>query len=203
MKLFESLFRIFNDYKLFIFVIIYFELYYYLSGFKGFKINFSKNKLMADNIPCPYFFLYKIKKTLNNIRFKSVIDLGCGSGRILDFINKNFYKKKISGIEFFDAQYKYCKNIFENNTNIIIKKKDFTKINFKKEHFDVLFLSAPFNKKRDFLNFMKKLSKVKKLKKTIAVIINYEKDLIQNVKNIRFIDSFYLSKEKGYSICII
>ena len=50
---------------------------------------------------------------------------------------------------------------------------------------------------------MKKLSKVKKLKKSIAVIINYEKDLIKNVKNIRFIDSFYLSKEKGYSICII
>ena len=56
---------------------------------------------MADNIPCPYF-LYRIKKTLNKIRFKSVIDLGCGSGRILDFINKNFYKK-ISGIEFFGA----------------------------------------------------------------------------------------------------
>ena len=50
---------------------------------------------------------------------------------------------------------------------------------------------------------MNKLAKINKLKKKIIIIINYDKKLINKVKKLRFINSFYLSKEKGYSICIL
>ena len=59
-------------------------MYYLIKGYKGFKINLSKNDLMTDNIPCPYFFLSKIKKDLSGDSFSKLIDLGCGSGRIIE-----------------------------------------------------------------------------------------------------------------------
>ena len=88
---------------------MFFETIYLLKGFKGNKINFSKNKMMSDNIPCPYFFLIKIKKTLEPLSFEKFIDLGCGSGRVINFFNESFPNKSFVGIEYFSDQYNYCK----------------------------------------------------------------------------------------------
>lgn len=203
MKLINSIVRIFKEYKIYILIIIFFEIYYFLKNYKGFKISYSKNQSMADNIPCPYYFLFKINKFLKKRKFNSVIDLGCGSGRIINFINNKYQNKKITGIEYFNEQYNYAKEIFKKSKNISIKKLNFIKINFSKKIYDVYFLSAPFKKKKDFLQFMNKLAKINKLKKKIIIIINYDKKLINKVKKLRFINSFYLSKEKGYSICIL
>tara|TARA_B100000941_G_scaffold276516_1_gene239243 strand:+ start:338 stop:949 length:612 start_codon:yes stop_codon:yes gene_type:complete len=203
MKLINSIVRIFKEYNIYILVIVFFEIYFFLKNYKGFKINFSKNQLMADNIPCPYYFLIKINKFLVKRNFDSVIDLGCGSGRIINFINNIYLNKKITGIEYFNEQYKYTKEIFKNSKNVSIKKLNFIKMNFSKKLYDIYFLSAPFKRKTDFLNFMNKFVKNNKIKKRIIIIINYDKKLINKVKKLRFIDSFYLSKEKGYSICIL
>ena len=203
MKLINSIVRIFKEYKIYILIIIFFEIYYFLKNYKGFKISYSKNQSMADNIPCPYYFLFKINKFLKKRKFNSVIDLGCGSGRIINFINNKYQNKKITGIEYFNEQYNYAKEIFKKSKNISIKKLNFIKINFSKKIYDVYFLSAPFKKKKDFLQFMNKLAKINKIKKKIIIIINYDKKLINKVKKLRFINSFYLSKEKGYSICIL
>tara|TARA_Y100000816_G_scaffold292565_1_gene288661 strand:- start:658 stop:1269 length:612 start_codon:yes stop_codon:yes gene_type:complete len=203
MKLINSIVRIFKEYKIYILIIIFFEIYYFLKNYKGFKISYSKNQSMADNIPCPYYFLFKINKFLKKRKFNSVIDLGCGSGRIINFINNKYQNKKITGIEYFNEQYNYAKEIFKKSKNISIKKLNFIKINFSKKIYDVYFLSAPFKKKKDFLQFMNKLAKINKIKKRIIIIINYDKKLINKVKKLRFINSFYLSKEKGYSICIL
>ena len=203
MKLINSIVRIFKEYKIYIFIIIFFEIYYFLKNYKGFKISYSKNQSMADNIPCPYYFLFKINKFLKKRKFNSVIDLGCGSGRIINFINNKYQNKKITGIEYCNEQYNYAKEIFKKSKNISIKKLNFVKINFSKKIYDLYFLSAPFKKKKDFLKFMNKLAKINKVKKRIIIIINYDKKLINKVKKLRFINSFYLSKEKGYSICIL
>ena len=203
MKLINSIVRIFKEYNIYILVIVFFEIYFFLKNYKGFKINFSKNQLMADNIPCPYYFLIKINKFLVKRNFDSVIDLGCGPGRIINFINNIYLNKKITGIEYFNEQYKYTKEIFKNSKNVSIKKLNFIKMNFSKKLYDIYFLSAPFKRKTDFLNFMNKFVKNNKIKKRIIIIINYDKKLINKVKKLRFIDSFYLSKEKGYSICIL
>ena len=203
MKIIFNIYRILNDYKLYIFVIIFFEIYFYLKNYKGFKINFSSNAKMADNIPCPFFFLFKIKKKLETYKFSSFVDLGCGSGRIIYFFNKSFKIKKIFGIEYFETQYSYCKNIFKQDKNIKIKKTDFSKFNFSKNNFNIYFLSAPFKKSNDFISFMNKLIKIKGNKKKIIVVINYDIQVIKRVKKLKFIETFYLSKEKGYSICSI
>ena len=77
--LFKNIIRIITSYKLSLLQVIFFEIIYILIGFKGNKINFSKNNEMNDNIPYPYFFLIKIKRTLKVSNFTKFIDLGCGS----------------------------------------------------------------------------------------------------------------------------
>ena len=202
MNILKSLTRIISDYRFYIFIILYFEFYYFVKKYNGFNINYSNNIKMADNIPCPYYFLFKIKKNISQIKFKSFIDLGCGSGRIIDFINRNFLNKKIYGVEYFSKQYKFCKLLFKSESNIKIIKSDFTKLKLKNINYDIIFISAPFNKKVDFKKFMIKICRNKLFKNKIFVIINYDYNLIKSIKSLRFIDTFYLSKEKGYSICL-
>ena len=54
--LIKNLLRIIKDHNFFLIPIIFYELKYFLIGYKGFKFNFSNNNEMSDNIPCPYYF---------------------------------------------------------------------------------------------------------------------------------------------------
>ena len=110
----KNLLRIVVSYKFHLITIIFFELLYLIKGYKGNRFNFSKNEFLADNIPCPYYFLLKIKKALEKNNFFKFLDLGCGSGRTIDFFNKNFSNKNFVGIEHFSNQYNYCRKIFQN-----------------------------------------------------------------------------------------
>ena len=110
----KNLFSIIKNYNFFLIIVIFFELLYLIKGSKGNRFNFSDNDSMADNLPCPYYFLSRIKKTLTNTNFSNFLDLGCGSGRVIDFFNKNFPNINLIGIEYFPHQYEYCKRIFQN-----------------------------------------------------------------------------------------
>ncbi len=118
--LLKNLIRIISSYKFSIITIIFFELLYLVKGYKGNRFNFSNNDLMADNLPCPYYFLFKIKKTLKKNNFRNFLDLGCGSGRAIDFFNKNFFNKNFIGIEYFTNQFEYCQKVFQEQKNIKI-----------------------------------------------------------------------------------
>jgi len=201
MLLIKYFLRIFKDYKLSILSLIFFEIYYLIKGYKGFKFNFSKNNFMTDNIPCPYFFLFKINKDISNDSFYKLTDLGCGSGRIIDFFNNNYSGKKFIGIDFFEEQYKYCTKIFENHKNIKIEKGDFTKIDLSKHQSDCFFISAPFKNNHDFIEFMNRLINSSCNKKRLFIIINYDKNIIDNFKELKCIKSFYVGNRTGYSIC--
>ena len=68
--LFNTILRILKSYRFSLIKIILFELIYLIKGYKGNNITFSKNKLMTNNIPCPYYFLHKIEKIIRNKDFK-------------------------------------------------------------------------------------------------------------------------------------
>ena len=142
----KNLVRIVNSYKFSLFTIVLFELVYLIKGYSGNRFNFSNDDAKADNLPCPYYFLFKIKKSLKNMDFKFFLDLGCGSGRVINFLNKNFLNKNIIGIEYFNKQYEYCKKIFEKEKNIKIIQSDFTKSDFFQYDADCYFLNNPFKK---------------------------------------------------------
>jgi SAM-dependent methyltransferase len=199
----KNLFRIINAYKFSLITIIFFELIYLIKGYKGNRFNFSNNDSMTDNFPCPYYFLFKIKKTLKNTNFRNFIDLGCGYGRTIDFYNKNFSNKNFLGIEYFTNQYKYCKKIFHKQKNIEIVQADLTKLNFLKYNPDCYFINHPFKKKMEFIKFIEKLISFSIKKNCLFIFVNCNKETIEELKNIQCIESFYINKIQGYSICTL
>jgi|TARA_B100001964_G_C14234284_1_gene601636 SAM-dependent methyltransferase len=202
--LLKNLFRTLAEYKLNLITIVFFELLYLIKGYKGNKFNFNKNDLMADDIPCPYHFLIKIKKTLKKNNFNKLLDLGCGSGRIIDFFDKNFPNKDYIGIEYFPSQYNYSKKIFQNRENIKIVQADFTKTDFFKYDPDCYFFNNPFKKDLECIEFIEKTINFSLNKKKILFIfINVNKKVIENLRNIQCIESYYIKETKGFSICCL
>ena len=200
--LLKNFVRIITSYKFSIITIIFFELIYLFKGYRGNKFNFSDNDLMADNLPCPYYFLFKIKKALKNQNFYNFLDLGCGSGRVIDFFNKSFPNKNLIGIEYFDNQFEYCKKIFQEKKNIKIVQADFTKSDFFQYNADCYFFNYPFKKNLEFIKCVEKIINFSlNKKKSLLIFVNHNKKIIDELKNIHCIESFYVSNIKGYSIC--
>ena len=75
--IFKNLLRILESYRLSLIKIFFFELIYLIKGYSGNKFTFSKNNIMSDNIPCPYYFLHKIEKKIKDRDFKIFLDMGC------------------------------------------------------------------------------------------------------------------------------
>ena len=201
--LIKNLLRIVKSYKFSLITIVFYEIIYLLKGFKGNKFHFSENNKMSDDIPFPYYFLTKIKKELQEEDFNIFIDLGCGSGRTIDFFSKNFSDKKFIGIEYFNDQYEYCKKIFKEKENIYIFQDDFTKSDFFKYNSDCYFFNNPFRNEKEFVKFMDLNKKFFFKKKIIFIFANYNKKTIYNFKYLKIIKNFYISENKGYSICYL
>jgi len=187
--LFKNLLRILKNYRFSLVKIIFFELVYLIRGFKGNKFAFSKNN-MADNIPCPYYFLYKIKKFLINKNVKSFIDLGSGNGRVIYFFSK-YLKINYLGIEYIDKQYKFSKNLFSKNINIEIKNENFMNLDFLNKEFDCFFLNEPLKNKDNFKfvinNIIKKYSNSDK--KYYIILINMTNEDLKTFSNLNLVDS--------------
>lgn len=193
--------RIFKSYKFFLFQIIFFEIIYRLRGYKGNSFNFSDNQIMADNIPCPYYFLYKIKKTLKQYEFHKFIDLGCGSGRVIDYFDKNFSEKEFVGIEYFLKQYEDCIKSFNKRININITREDFTNFNFINHNADCYFFNNPFKKDSNIIQTIDKILKHQSIKENILFIfVNFDKNVVDKLDNIKCIQNYYINNNKGFSI---
>ena len=202
--LLKNFIRIITSYKFSIITIIFFELIYLFKGYRGNKFNFSDNDLMTDNLPCPYYFLFKIKKALKNQNFYNFLDLGCGSGRVIDFFNKSFPIKNLIGIEYFNNQFEYCEKIFQDKKNIKIVQADFTKSDFFQYNADCYFFNDPFKKNLEFIKCVEKIINFSLNKKqSLLIFVNHNKKIIDELKNIRCRESFYVSNIKGYSICCL
>ena len=202
--LIKNLLRIVKSYKFSLITIIFYEIVYLLKGFKGNKFHFSENNKMSDDIPCPYYFLYKIKKILSKFNFKTFLDLGCGSGRVIDFFSKNLAQVDFVGIEHFSNQYNYCKKIFENKKNIKIVQADFLKSDFFQYDPDCFFLNRPIEDDLVFIETIKKLLNFPhKHKKILLIFVNCDNKILKSLINIQCIDSFYTNVNKGYSIYLL
>ena len=214
MLVLKNLLRIVCNYKFHLLTIFFFELLYLIKGYRGNRIDF-----MSNDIPCSYYFLFKIKRNLTNINFHKFLDLGCGSGRVIDFFDKSFPNKNLVGIEYFSNQYEYCRKIFKKQKNIKIIQADFTKSDFFQYDADCYFLNNPFvsnteyfaskpnietillKKNSELIEFIEKIINFSLKKKNILFIfVNYNKKIIEELKNIRCTESYYISDTKGYAI---
>ena len=100
-----NLFKILSSYKGFIVKLFYFEIRYLIRTIKyrEFSLSFDKSSLYeeysdsVEYVPTPYYFLKQSLKYLNHSR-GSIIDIGCGSGRVLRYFQK--YIKNNNTYEF-------------------------------------------------------------------------------------------------------
>ena len=200
----KNLLRIFVSYKLVIFKTIFFEIIYVVLGYKGNNMTQTKNRLMANNIPCPYFFLIKIIKVLKKYKFKKFVDLGCGSGRVIYFMNKNLINKFYLGIEYDKKVFKFVKNMFKNNKKISILNSNFLSFNHNKFKANCYFLNNPFTSNKSFKTFFKKLTKqIPPKKKIIFVFVNFDLKMIKSNKKIHLIDEYKITNVKNYCIALL
>ena len=102
-------------------------------------------------------------------------------------------------MEFFPKQFAYSSNLFKDNKNVNIYKKNFTKIDISKYKADCFFFNNPFLNNLDFLVFIKYLVKInKKNKKTIFIFVNFNKKIFSKLTNLKKINSYYISSNKGF-----
>ena len=199
--LFNNILRILKSYRFSLVRIIFYELVFLLRGYKGNRISFSKNSVMSDNIPCPYYFLIKINETLEKRDFEVMLDLGCGSGRAINFFNRTLLNKSFIGIEYFYEQYNYCKKIFKKQANIKLLQNDFTNCDFLQYDADCYFFNEPIQDDIIFIKIIKKIINLSSKRKNILLIfVNCNKTVLETLQNIKCIDSYYVGNSRGYSI---
>ena len=193
------MFRILPNYGNFIVHILFFEIIYFFLGFKQSSIDILNNEKQSDNIPCPYFFLYKIKKFFLSEKINSLIDLGCGGGRSLYFFKK--YKNiDYCGIENNYKIYSECKKLFEKDKNVKIYNEDIMSLKFLNYNNDCFFINDPLKKKEDFdkliLSIFEKNNNVKKI---YFILVNLDESKRQIFDSYNLIEFFQI-KTKNYYI---
>ena len=200
----KNIIRIIKVYKFSLIKVVFYELLYLIKGYKGNNFKLLNHNLMNDNIPCPYYFLNKIDKFFKNNNFQTFVDLGCGSGRVINFFNRRFKNKNFIGIDFFAEQINYCKKIFLNYNNIKLIQADIVKTDFLKYDVDCYFLNEPINNDIIFIELIKKIVDTQLLnKKIFFIFVNCNLSLIKSLKNIELIENYYITKNRGYCICTI
>ena len=151
------------SYKEKFFKIIFFEIYYSL-------IYFTKGKsFKPPHIhPCPYYFIHKISQFINKKKISSAVDLGCGFGRLVNFLNDTT-EANISGYEIDKEVVKIAKK--DKGNNIKIKSGNILDINYNNLRAACYIINEPFYKSTKE-NLVKHEMLIKKIEKSK---INFKK----------------------------
>tara|TARA_B100000035_G_scaffold94752_1_gene80297 strand:+ start:193 stop:792 length:600 start_codon:yes stop_codon:yes gene_type:complete len=172
-----------------------FELFFSIK-FKDFfnNIVIHNNEHRTDTVPCVYYFLFKISKFIKKEKIKSIIDIGSGLGRILNYI---YHQNKIKcyGIEFDKNTYR--KSLKLSNKKIKIYNGDALKFDFDKKKFECFILVDPFKKNYHKKKFLNKLLKLKQ-KKIFVILINFKQILVP--KQFKIVYSLIAGKERSLKI---
>ena len=155
------------------FKVILYEIFY--------RYKYSKNNHFykpPDTYPAPYYFIYKISKFINEKKITGTVDLGCGSGRLTNFLSDQT-KSKIYGYEIDDETYQVA--IKNKNDRVTIVKKNIVDIDFKFLEAECFILNAPLYKSEHLSDFEKLINKIheskkKLLKKYYIIGINLDED---------------------------
>ena len=166
----KKIFDLIISYKFILINIIFYEVFYILSGYKGNNFSIRNDKRSTDTIPCSYYFLSMIYKKIINENIGSFIDLGCGNGRALYFFNKKL-NIQYYGLELFKNSYEYCVKLFKNCNNVKIINKNFFDFNFNTSTFDCYFLNDPLKRVEDHNKLINSILSVHRVNNVKAMFI--------------------------------
>ena len=192
----KTIFNILLKYRSKFFLVFFIEIIYiFLFRYKGNRFKVTNNKNFTDNIPTPYLFLLKIDKFFKKKKIKKIVDIGCGSGRVVYFFSRKNPELNIDGYEIDKKIYSEANHIFVKNRKVKIYNRNVLKYSIK-TNYDLYFLADPFKKLYLYNDFFKKI--LKRKKKFYIVIVNNNKS-IKSIKKLNLIDYYYINKS-GYKI---
>jgi hypothetical protein len=197
-KYLKAFFHIFKNYHFYSIPILLSEAIFYLKYNNTVnKFKYLNDDFLSDSIPCPYYFLKKIKSFAIKKNLNSFCDLGSGYGKVLYFFGSlNDYK--IDGVEF-DKEI-YLNSTVLNNKNIEVFNANILELDFNNTKYDMFIMNDPLKKKEDLLQLILKIKKFSK--KSYLVFINLDEKKIELINhNLKLIDSFVVSKNKSILFC--
>lgn len=197
-KYLRAISDILKNYQLYIFQVLFYETIFFLIYKKKYnKFKYLNSNYFSDSIPCPYFFLKKIKNFIDKKNINNLCDLGSGFGKILFYFGK-VCKKKIDGIELDYEIYNSSLSLIEKNIRIF--NEDILGFDLNKNYYDAFILNDPLKKEDDLLKLVLRIKK--KYKKVYLILINLslsKQNLILKDLNIEF--EFKASKNKNIFFC--
>lgn len=130
--------------------------YHYLVSFE----NYSTSKSLSWG--CEYYSY--MKETLNEIskiKFSSLLDVGCGEGRLLNLLSKKFPNRNFKGIDLSEPSILLAKGLNYGKPNLLFELEDVNKVT---ETFDVVVLNEvlehiPDDSYSSFCDSIKKIIK--------------------------------------------
>jgi len=156
----------------------------------GYKSSSHKAK-ENYNIPTPYVYLYYLRNILKDKTDYTFIDIGSGTGRVIQFaIDMNF--KKIISVEKSIKLNKILKKKFGDSIHYIENEAE--NITFDDSENKIFFFFESFNEEI-FFEFIKRHNSTTKLKKLLIVLI------YSNSKNIldQYLEQFEIYSETIFS----
>ena len=80
----------------------------------------QNNSNRTDTVPCVYYFLHEMSKFLQKNSIQSVVDIGSGYGRVVNFIS-SINRIKSYGIEYDKEVFKVANKIKKKNVNLTVE----------------------------------------------------------------------------------
>ena len=169
MKKSNYFFNFITSYHKIFFKVLFFEIFYTIRFIEFLpRTKIQNNSVRTDTVPCIYYFLHVISKFLRKKNISSIVDVGSGYGRVVNFIS-SINRIKSHGIEFDEEVHKTAIKIKKKNVKLYCG--DIFNYNIKKFNSKCFILVDPFKKIKDRNKFLSKFKKTfpKEIKYVIAI----------------------------------
>ena len=190
----KALYHIILNYRFFTIQILLDEIYFNFKYDKNLnQFKYLKSNFLSDSIPCPYFFLKKIKSFVEKKDIRFICDLGSGYGKVLYFFGE-INKYKIDGVELDKDIYNSSKLL--KNKNINIFNHNILDFNFNSKEYDLFILNDPLKQLGDLNILIKKIKSTRKNHYLVFINLTPDKTNLVN-SSLEIIESFIISQNKN------
>ena len=158
MKKINYFFNFINSYQKLFLQVLFFEIFYSLRFAELIPlIKVHNDRKRTDTVPCVFFFLHKISKFIKKNKIKSIVDVGSGYGRVVNFLSK-LNKIKSHGIEYDKDVYKIA--LKNKKKNVKLYCGDIFNYKLNEFNSNCFILIDPFKKIKERNKFLLKYSKI-------------------------------------------
>lgn len=198
LKYIKALYHIIKNYNFYSIPILLREAEFYLKYNKDFnKFKYHDSNFLSDSIPCPHFFLLKIKKFMIEKKINFLCDLGSGYGKILYFFGEiNYFK--IDGVELDKEIFAFSEKL--KNQRINIFNQDILNFDLNNTNYELLIINDPLKKTEDLSQLIENIKN--NYTNKYVVLINIGQEKFNKIKNdLVIIESYKISKNKNLMFC--